>query len=116
MLARIKKLWNKSTRTSNIDKNYKIFCCLIAVVLVDISEGIVYCISLFDHTLTLYVITYILYFMGEVVSVSTIYFSFEFGHTAYLKVYGRIHSCCYRKITTRYKKTNMKDYVELEKE
>ena len=58
-----------------------------------------------------------LYNISGLVLVSSTFFTFEFGYAAYLKVYGKIHGCCYRRAISGYNQVNYQDtYVELENE
>lgn len=90
---------------------FTVICSMTA--LIDIISNLLDQYLYYDVSMMVWILSLIFDQMVNVVLVSSIYFSFEFGYDSYLKVYGKCHTYCYERSASKSK--NIQDkYVKLE--
>ena len=113
------KSWQESSRYGINEREHEILIRITRFTVVSMTAALMDVICIiwsyiwpYDPTTISLMIYFIINPLSNMIHVSSIYFSFEFGHSAYLKVYKKIHSCCYRSATSRYRNVEV-GYMEL---
>ena len=74
------------------------FCVVSLIVTIcDVLLSVMETWNALNHTATVFALFYTLGAFQNLSRSSGIYFSFEFGYSIYLKVYGKIHDCVYER-------------------
>ena len=89
---------------------FSVVCSMAAFI--DITTNAFDTASFYDDSHIIWIIASFIEPMYDLILVSSIYFTFEFGYAPYLKIYGKCHSWCYTKSLSAYKKVDV-GYVQL---
>ena len=73
--------------------------CTIAIVVDLVESGLSICND-YECSDIFGIMFFIVDELNRLFHVSAVYFTYEFGYDAYLKVYGKLHSCCYEKVVS----------------
>ena len=117
---RYSKDWKSSEKYGTNDKEHEILIrisrfCIVSIIaaVFDVLSSIGFLCAGPNREWIAYAITNILIETSTLAHTSAIDFSYEFGHFAYSKVYGKMHKWCYEKTEAFHTTTTHNNYQEL---